>query len=169
MIQMHIAEVGLDPTSGHPVVILSDTEKKRILPVYVGLSEFNVLVLTAAKFKSERPLTHDLLLNVINKLGYSINHVNISAMNKDTFMAAVVLDRIDESEKDDETSLVIDARPSDALAIALKTNAPILVAPDVVEDVYLMDEEEEKEDTEAFRQFIDTVKPSDFNSYRAGS
>lgn len=169
MIQMYITEVGLDPTSGHPMMILSDGEKKRILPIYIGLAEFNVLALIAAKLKSDRPLTHDLLLNVMNKLGYSVSHILINAMNKDTFIAGIVLVRTDEAERGGEESLVVDARPSDALAIALKTDSPILVAPDLAVDAYLMDEEEENEDKEAFRKFIDSVKPSDFNSYRAGN
>jgi bifunctional DNase/RNase len=168
MIEMHVAGIGMDTRSGQPVLLLNDSENKRSLPIWIGVPESIAIGNALENIKHERPMTHDLILSTIEQLGYKVVHVEVNEMESSTYLATIRLAQNDEPA-DFAKVVPIDARPSDAIAIALRAKCPIYVAPQIVEmgtipahsqeDV----EKAEKEDAEAFSKFVENLKASDFN------
>lgn len=158
MIQMKVWKLILDGRTDTPVVILQELDGKRILPIWIGKAEARAIAMELAKEKFQRPLTHDLMKTIIDALGGSVRKVTIGDIKDSTFFAQLFLD------KDDEI-IAIDARPSDSIALALRTRAAVYVAEGL-----LQDEPEEKELTdderaEALRKYLDGLDPEDFGKF----
>jgi bifunctional DNase/RNase len=115
----------LDPTNNSPVVILKDVASEAILPIWIGVFEANAIAMEIEKGVPPRPMTHDLLKNVIAQLGASVERVVITDLRDSTFYAIIVLDVGGEK-------VIVDSRPSDAIALALRTDSPIFVAEHVM-------------------------------------
>lgn len=163
MIEMHVAGIALDGRTGSPIVILNDESKRRALPIWIGVFEATAINRALENYKPERPLTHDLLLNSIENLGYNVKHIEINELASSTYFATIVLQLIDPESKE-ETVKPIDARPSDAIALALRAKAPIFVSPQVIVDGTIpADLEQDEQEAEEFKKFIDGLKASDFN------
>ena len=155
MLKMELHGVNLDMMTNQPVVILKDPSEKKFLPIWIGQFEAQAILMEMQGLKPSRPLTHDLLKSVIDHLKASIQQVVIDDLKDGTFFAKIHLDF-------DSTSLAIDARPSDAIALAVRTQAPIFAEEDVLEKASILSEEGEDEEVERFRSFLNSVAPEDF-------
>jgi hypothetical protein len=157
MIEMFVTGIALDVRNNHPLVILNDAPKKRALPIWIGQAEAQAIARALEGFKAERPLTHDLMINLIEATGYKVHHIEINDLNDNTYFASLIL----ENAIGEFTP--IDSRPSDAIAISLRNDCPIFISEKVFSDGTIPTElESEDDDTEAFKSFIENVKASDF-------
>jgi bifunctional DNase/RNase len=163
MIEMFVAGIALDARNGHPIVVLNDGTKRRALPIWIGGAEATAISRALDNFKPERPMTHDLLLNVITQLGYKVKQVEINELAANTYFATIQLKIDDPTNKLDVTK-PIDARPSDAIALALRARCPIFVSAQVVADGTIpADFEKDEEEAKEFKKFIEGLKASDFH------
>ncbi|NNE66001.1 MAG: bifunctional nuclease family protein [Pyrinomonadaceae bacterium] len=126
LIEVKIGALIMDPNSNTPIVVLKGVETENILPIWVGAFEANAIALEIEKIVPQRPMTHDLLRNFILEMGFEVSRIIISDLKENTFYAKI------EISKGDETA-VFDARPSDAIALALRSDCPIFVKEDVFE------------------------------------
>lgn len=164
MIEMMVAGIAQDARTGDPIVVLNDSTKRRALPIWIGVPEARAIRSALDNFKPERPMTHDLLLNSITTLGYKVKQIEINELAKNTYFATILL-LIDDPEHRLDTTKSIDARPSDAIALALRANAPIFVSPQVIADGTIpADFEKDEEEAEEFKKFINGLKASDFKA-----
>jgi bifunctional DNase/RNase len=168
MIEMFVAAIALDARNAHPIVLLNDSTKRRALPIWIGMAEANAINRALENQKPERPMTHDLLLNVIQMLGYKVKQIEINELTSNTYYATIVL-LIDDPEHKLDTTRLIDARPSDAIALALRAKCPIFVSAQVVADGTIpADYEKDEEEAQEFKKFIDNLKASDFKKGGSG-
>ena len=162
MIEMYVAQLVADAYNGMPIVLLSDSTKRRVLPIWIGDPEAIAISRILKNIKSERPMTHDLLLNAINLLGYKVKQIEINELSSSTYFATIRLVVNDPTGNLEETKS-LDSRPSDAIALALRANAPIFVSAQVVaEGTIPADTQKDKEESQEFKRFIDGLKASDF-------
>jgi uncharacterized protein len=125
-IEVKIRGLMMDPSSGTPIIILKDINSETMLPIWVGAYEANAIALEIEKIAPQRPMTHDLLRNIILEMGASVERVVVTELRDNTFFAMIIMkDRTGES-------VLIDARPSDAIALALRVDCPIFVNDDVI-------------------------------------
>lgn len=157
MIEMFVTGIALDVRNNHPLVILNDAPKKRALPIWIGHAEAQSIARALEGFKAERPLTHDLIIDVIKGTGFKVHHIEINDLNENTYFSSIVL------ENAIGDLVPVDSRPSDAIAISLRVDCPILISEKVFDDGTIPTElESDDEDTEAFKSFLQNVKASDF-------
>lgn len=157
MIEMRVMGIALDTRTGSPIVVLHDKENRKALPIWIGSAEASAIIRKIENLKVARPMTHDLIIEIIEKTGYELDRVEIADVEKETYFATLILKNKEGEE------IAIDSRPSDAIAVAIRIDAPIFVSPVVLSSGSVStdsakDEEEEKE----FKDFIQSVKPSDF-------
>lgn len=124
-VEMFVAGLVLDPTSNAPIVVLKDAQGDRCLPIWIGLAEATAIASELKKVELSRPMTHDLLKNIITELGGKVVKVVITSLVENTFIASIEI-VLGEMVK------VIDARPSDAIALSVRTSAPIMVSEEVL-------------------------------------
>ena len=162
MIEMKVAGIAVDAISRNPVVLLRDTEDRRALPIYIGQDQARSIINALENQQSPRPLTHDLFVNLLDNWDMKLERIVIHSLKDNTFYALLTL-------SSGETRKELDARPSDAIAIALRSNAPIWVMEEVVADASIpVDRDADEAEKQAFREFVSNVSPSDFNK-RGGS
>ncbi|MDK2885447.1 MAG: uncharacterized protein PWP54_5 [Thermosipho sp. (in: thermotogales)] len=154
----------LDKLNNAPVVLLEIEGTKKILPIWIGACEASVIAMILEENEFERPLTHDLMLNVIEGLEAKVENVVINKIENNTFYARVVLRDLTIPPDDEEQYIEFDARPSDSIILALKTNSPIFVSNEIVESHTIEFEGEsfESEDEE-FKKFVENL---DINEFR---
>lgn len=155
MLKMELHGVNLDMTTSQPVVILKDPAAKRFLPIWIGQFEATAILMEMQGIKPSRPLTHDLLKTVLEQLKASVHHILIDNLKDGTFFAKIHLDN-------GTGPLAIDARPSDAIALAVRVGAPIFAEESVLEQASIFTEEGEDDEIERFRSFLNSVGPEDF-------
>lgn len=161
MIEMYVMGIALDSRTGTPIVVLNDKENRRALPIWIGTAEASAIIRQLENIKTARPMTHDLLFNVIESVGYLISRVEINDLSSDTYYASIYLKHKDGHEK------VIDARPSDAIALALRSKASIFATSNVVaEGTISTDQERDEQEAQEFRDFLNSVKPEDFKNFK---
>ncbi len=125
-IEVKIRGLMMDPSSGTPIIILKDVNSETMLPIWVGAYEANAIALEIEKISPQRPMTHDLLRNVILEMGAQVERVVVTELRDNTFFASILMkDRAGDS-------IMIDARPSDAIALALRVDCPIYVNEEVI-------------------------------------
>jgi bifunctional DNase/RNase len=124
-VEMRVRGLMLDPTTNMPIIVLKDVNSDTVLPIWVGVFEANAIALEIEKVVPPRPMTHDLLRNVLMGLGVTVERVVVTELRNDTFLAAIFCSRNGEP-------VVIDSRPSDAIALAMRTDAPIYVEENVL-------------------------------------
>lgn len=137
---MTVQRVGIDPNR-QALVILADEQQRRLLPILIGLFEAQAIAMAISGEDIGRPLTHDLMLSIIDQTGWSLERVEITKLADKTFFALLHLEGR-------EGALAIDARPSDAIALALRAQAPIFVAEEVLERAQVIDDAEEQQEQE---------------------
>jgi bifunctional DNase/RNase len=147
--------LGLDATSDQPVVLLKEELGLRVLPIWIGHPEATAILIAIEGIVPPRPMTHDLLLSIITAAGLVLERVEITRLDEGTFYASLAL-------HGDAGEVVLDARPSDSIALAVRAGCPILVAEDVMDAAGIVPDESAEEEVERFRDFLDTVDPEDF-------
>nr|AFK79130.1 unknown protein [uncultured bacterium F39-01] len=125
-IEVKIRALMMDPNSGTPIIILKDVQGDTMLPIWVGAYEANAIALEIEKIAPPRPMTHDLLRNLITELGIQVERVVVTSLRDNTFFAVI------EMRNSDGDRLVLDSRPSDAIALALRADCPIYVDMEVI-------------------------------------
>lgn len=156
MIEMKVSGIVLDPQSRSPIIVLRDMDERRALLIWIGAPEANAIMLVLEKIRLSRPATHDLMNNLLGALKTSLQSVYITDMQDNTFFAQLNL-------QTGERQQTVDARPSDAIALALRAGASIFVTEQVMASSSIpIDQSRDDEEAEAFRQFVENIKPSDF-------
>ncbi len=163
MVEVRIASLALDSRSNQPVIILKPLEdgpgEGKLLPIWIGHPEATAILLALEGAEPPRPFTHDLMREMLEALDAYVERVDITRVEEGTFYAAITL-------RAEERTRIVDARPSDSIAIAIRMGAPIFVAESVLEVAAVQDESgaapDEEAELEAFRDFLDTVNPEDF-------
>jgi len=157
-VEMKIKGLMIDPVSNMPIIILKNDAGDSVLPIWVGIFEANAIAMQLESVVSPRPMTHDLLKNVIEGLEAKIARVVINDLRDNTFFANIFLDR----NGDD---LCIDSRPSDAMALALRAEAPIFVEKAVLEKSASPEAGGDSAETERLRRWLETVDPDELGKY----
>ena len=160
MIEMHLGGLGFDPKNMSPIVLLRDSEERNFLPIWIGMFEAAAIAMELQDFKPPRPMTHDLLIKFAENLGAKVDRIVINEINDNTFFAVVDLIKGETKEK-----IRVDARPSDAIAIAVRSKASIFVSESVMMKAKMVNAEKDEKETQKFNSFIDNIKPEDFSSY----
>ena len=158
-IAMKIKGLVVDPVSKMPIVVLEDPQTDRILPIWIGVFEANAIALTIENIPTPRPMTHDLLKSFLEKLEVAVEKIVVNDVRNNTFYAMIHLRYRDQP-------LVIDSRPSDAIALALRVNSPIFVEDNVVQKAQSVKFDENLEDPEKLMSWLENLKPEDFGKYK---
>jgi bifunctional DNase/RNase len=158
LVPMSIKGLMLDPVSNSPIVVLKDEEEKFFLPIWVGIFEANAIALQLENVTTPRPMTHDLLRNMISELDARVTRVVINDLRDSTFFAQI---RVITGGR----TMEIDARPSDAIALALRTEAPIFVAQSVLEQAQTISPDGEDQD-EKIKKWFEQLGPDDMGKYK---
>jgi hypothetical protein len=160
---MVIAGLTVDPMTNSPIVILKEIGGERTLPIWIGLLEATAIASELEGIKFSRPMTHDLLKNIMSLMDVKVNKIEVCDLKNNTYFALIYIDH-----KGKEIS--IDARPSDALALSLRMGAPIFVSEDVIKKSSQIDLKAEPEDkTEQGRKWqeiLEKLNPDDFGKYK---
>ena len=159
LIEMTIKGLMVDPITNMPIVILKDKEGDRVLPIWVGIFEANAIALQIENIATPRPMTHDLLRNIITDLEGRVDRVVVSDLKENTFYAIVHLTVRGER-------VAVDARPSDAIALALRTRAPILVEETVIENAKSVDFASERADNDRLQKWLESLDPEELGKYK---
>lgn len=149
----------LDPITNMPIVILSDLEGQRILPIWVGFFEANAIALQMENVTTPRPMTHDLLKNVIAGLNANVQKIVVNNLWDNTFYALVFI------ETNGET-VAIDSRPSDAIALALRMKSPIFVEEEVINKAKSLDGTRDLSDSESLQRWLENLRPDELGKYK---
>lgn len=162
MIEMRIVGVRVEMPSQQPILILSELDGNRSLPILIGTTEASAIAMHLQGLRPARPLTHDLLGQVITALGHTVQQVRVVDFREGTFYGELVF----------ENGTTVSARPSDAVALAVRTEIPVFVDPAVLDSAGVVvseeddggeqPEEESEDEVERFREFLDSVSPEDF-------
>ena len=159
MVEMTIKGLMVDPITNMPIVILRDKEGQKVLPIWVGIFEANAIALQIENIATPRPMTHDLLRNVITDLHATVQKVVVCDLQENTFYALIYLAL-------NGGTVAIDARPSDALALALRTRAPIFVEETVIDHAKTVDFSTDKNDSERLHKWLESLDPDDLGKYK---
>lgn len=149
----------LDPVTNMPIIILSDVEGKRILPIWVGFFEANAIALQMENVATPRPMTHDLMKNLIQGLNATVKKILVNNLSDNTFYALIFL------EANGET-LAIDSRPSDAIALALRMKSPIFVDEEVIKKAKSIEGTRDLTDGETLQKWLENLRPEELGKYK---
>jgi uncharacterized protein len=149
---LEVMGVRVEMPTNQPIVLLRERDGDRYLPIWIGAAEATAIAYVQQGVEPPRPLTHDLIVNVLAELGHEVSAVRIDSLVDGVFFATLVIDGGTE----------ISARPSDAIAIALRVGAPVLGSAAVLDDAGVHMPEEQEDDVEAFKDFLESVTPEDF-------
>jgi uncharacterized protein len=158
-IEMTIKGLMVDPITNMPIVILRDKDGQKVLPIWVGIFEANAIALQIENISTPRPMTHDLLRNVIQDLKAQVQKIVVSDLQDNTFYALIYLTLNGDT-------LAIDARPSDAIALALRTRAPIFVEETVIDNAKTVDFTSDKADADRLHKWLESLDPDDLGKYK---
>ena len=162
LIPMSIKGLMLDPVSNSPIVVLKDEEEKFFLPIWVGIFEANAIALQLENVSTPRPMTHDLLKSAIAQLDARVTRIVINDLRDSTFFAQI---RVTVTRSGADTMLELDARPSDAIALALRTEAPIYVAQSVLDQAQTISPESEDRSENA-KSWFEQLDVDDLGKYK---
>jgi bifunctional DNase/RNase len=156
---MTIKGLMIDPITNMPIIVLRDQEGQRILPIWVGVFEANAIALQIENVQTPRPMTHDLLKNVIADLNASVERIIVCDLKENTFYATIQL-------RSTAGTVVIDARPSDAIALALRTSSPIFVEEDVIQDAKSLEASKDSTDVGRLRKWLEGLSEEELGKYK---
>ncbi len=159
LIEMTIKGLTVDPITNTPIVILKDKDGKRALPIWVGVFEANAIALQIENIETPRPMTHDLLRNIITDLDGTVDRIVVSDLRDNTFYAVIHLTVRGER-------VAVDSRPSDAIALALRTRAPILVEESVIDNAKNVDVAGDREDNDRLQKWLESLDPEELGKYK---
>ncbi len=149
-----VVGVRVEMPSNQPIVLLREAEGDRYLPIWIGAVEATAIAFAQQGVVPQRPLTHDLMRDMLEALASPLQEVRITRLDEGVFYADLVF----------EAGTEVGARPSDAIALALRTGSPILVAEEVLAEAGVVIPDEEEDEVEKFREFLDQISPEDFGS-----
>lgn len=155
-LQMNVSGIALDPFTNSPIVILKNEDGEKVLPIWIGYMEASSIAMELEKTPRSRPVTHDLLKNILESVNYSLTRIEVTDLKDNTFYAVIYL-------TNDEKEIVLDSRPSDAIAIAIRTGAPIFVNEKVIESAQKI---EIDEDREKLNDLLENMPEEDFGKYK---
>ena len=164
-VEMTIKGLMVDPITNTPIVILRDKDGQRVLPIWVGLFEANAIALQIENVSVPRPMTHDLLRNVIEDLHAEVEKIVVCDLQENTFYALIYL-LLNGKPGQQGERLAIDARPSDAIALALRTRAPIFVEASVIDRAKTVDFSTEQADADRLQKWLENLDPDDLGKYK---
>jgi len=163
LIRMKVTGLTIDPFTNMPIIILKDFEEKMALPIWIGLIEASAIATELEKIQLARPMTHDLLRNILHELEVEVSKIEVNDLSDNTFYAKIFLRKGAEQ-------IVMDARPSDAIALALRTSAPIYVDRRVMEKSRRIDLsknlDEDKTKQQKWTEILENLSPEDFGKYK---
>jgi bifunctional DNase/RNase len=151
---MHIKGLMLDPVTNVPIVVLKDGDNQRVLPIWVGPVEANAIALQIENVSPPRPMSHDLFLRTLTALGGSLSRVVISDLRGSTYYAYLDIERSGER-------VLVDTRPSDALALALRAGAPVFVTSSVLDQARTLEVSSEQADQERLQRWLESLDPDE--------
>lgn len=155
MIEMRVAGIALDAVTRSPIVLLKDNSERRALPIFIGQDQARAIINVLEGQQTPRPLTHDLMVNIFDVWEMKVDKIVIHALKDNTFYAILSLSQ-------GEIKKEIDCRPSDAIAIALRTGSPIWVLEEVVADASIpVDQDADEAERKAFRDFVSELSPDE--------
>jgi bifunctional DNase/RNase len=158
-IEMKIRGLMMDPVTQLPIVILKDVGSETLLPIWVGVFEANAIALEIEKVATPRPMTHDLIRNVLSGLDTFVHRVVVTELKADTFYAVIWLER-------DGKIISVDSRPSDALALALRADCPIYVDEEVIRTSKSSSAESERLSADELKKFLEGLNDEDLGKYK---
>jgi uncharacterized protein len=158
-IEMTIKGLMIDPITNMPIVVLRDLDGQRILPIWVGVFEANAIALQIENVQTPRPMTHDLLRNLLSDLSATVERVVVCELKENTFYATVQV-------RVGERTLAVDARPSDAIALALRTASPIFVEDAVIQSARGAESSSDSVDVERLRKWLEGLSEDDLGKYK---
>lgn len=158
-VEMKIRTLMMDPVTQMPIVILRDVAGETILPIWVGVYEANAIALEIEKVSTPRPMTHDLIKTIVTGLDVTVQKVVVNELRDDTFYAMIWMEKNGES-------VSIDARPSDALALALRLDCPIFVDDQVLKTSKMVTTASDKNNNEELRRWLEQLNDEDFGRYK---
>jgi bifunctional DNase/RNase len=155
--------LAMDPKNNSPILLLKEEGAKRALPVWIGIYEANAIATCLAGMDSPRPMTHDLLFNTIQQAGYTVSRVVITELKDATFYAVIHLNS-------GSGELALDSRPSDAVALAVRSESPIFVMADVLEssavDMSSIEEDSSSAEKDEWLEMLENMDPEDYSKYK---
>ena len=160
MIEMKVMGIALDVRTNSPIVVLHDLDNRKALPIWIGSAEASAIIRCIEGLVVYRPMTHDLIANILEAADYKLDKIEINNVEKETYYATLFLSKGEEH-------IEVDARPSDAIAIAMRCEAPIFVTANVLMNGSVSTDTA-KDEEEAFKDFIQNIKPSDFEKLMKG-
>lgn len=157
MIEMNLVGVRVELPGNQPIVLLKEQEGERYLPIWIGTSEATAIAFALQGVVTARPMTHDLMKNMLDELTVQVQRVLITELREGTFYAVIELAQ-------NGTSYEISSRPSDAIALGVRLGVPIFADEEVLTEasIVIREDEEQEEEVQKFRQFLENVKPEDF-------
>jgi bifunctional DNase/RNase len=158
-IEMTIKGLMVDPVTNTPIVVLRDSDGQKVLPIWVGVFEANAIAVQIENVPTPRPMTHDLLKNVIEDLHARVERIVVTDLKENTFFALIHLNIGGEQ-------VAIDARPSDAIALALRASAPIFVEERVIEQSKLVEPPTPQAESERLHKWLESLDPDDLGKYK---
>ncbi len=164
LIEMKVSGLTIDPVTNTPIVILKDKEEKKVIPIWIGLFEASAIATELEKITFSRPMTHDLISEILKAVNVAVSRIEINDLKNNTFFANICLQR-------EGRNMIVDARPSDAIAIALRTNSPIFVDDKVIKKSRDVDFGTKITDLDNFkkeklREFLENLSSEDFGKYK---
>lgn len=155
-LQMNVSGIALDPFTNSPIVILKNDNGEKILPIWVGYMEASSIAMELEKTPRARPITHDLLKNILDSVNFSLTKIEVTDLKDNTFYAVIYL-------SNSEQEIVLDSRPSDAIAIAIRTGAPIYVNEKVIDNAQNIEIDEDKD---KLNDVLENIPEEDFGKYK---
>ena len=152
MRQMEVVGVRVEMPTNQPIVLLKEMQGERYLPIWIGPMEATAIAYAQQGLVPVRPLTHDLMRDILESFDVQLKTVNITALRNGTFFADLIFSNGKE----------VSARPSDSIALALRTGATIFAADEILEEAGIAIPDEQEDEVEKFREFLDTISPEDF-------
>jgi uncharacterized protein len=155
MIEMKVAGIALDAVSRSPIILLKDAADRRALPIYISQEQAKAIINALEKQTPPRPFTHDLIVNMLDSCDIKVERIAINSLQDNTFYALIIINHNGVIKE-------IDARPSDAIAVAIRTKAPIWVIEEVIADASIpVDRDADEQERLAFRDFVSNLRPDD--------
>jgi uncharacterized protein len=157
MIELNLVGVRVELPSNQPIVLLKEREGERYLPIWIGAMEATAIAFALQGIQTQRPMTHDLLKNVLEEIQVQVERIVITELKEGTFYAVIVMSR-------NGTKYEVSSRPSDAIALAVRVNVPIFAQEEVLTEASIVIRDDEEQEVEKFREFLEQVTPEDFGT-----
>jgi bifunctional DNase/RNase len=155
MIELNLVGVRVELPTNQPIVLLREREGERYLPIWIGPMEATAIALALQGIVTARPMTHDLMKNVLEEIGVQVERIVITELKEGTFYATIQL-AMNGSKHE------VSSRPSDAIALAVRVNVPIFANEEVLTEASIVIKDDEEQEVEKFREFLEQVSPDDF-------